>query len=260
MSVTGTQTSTFTPFRALKGLLILLSSLLAGACIAPPSTEVSRAAVEAPPDFPLAFYQQALADGQAVYEISSPDSLVRVYAYRAGALSRMGHDHVISSRTVEGLSVIAPAATKPAILVRADLYMPLEMLLVDEESLRREAGFNTEVSERARSGTRANMLSSLGASQFPQVQVLIEASLEQSTVAAARILLQVTVTLHGVSKRLTVPASVSLDNAGWHAEGRFSLQQTDFGIAPHSALGGALSVRDELQVDFDIYAMRLPIT
>ncbi len=260
MSIAGTQTSSYRSIRSPTSALILLSFLFVNGCVAPSTIDASRAAVEAPPDFPFSFYQRALADGNAVYEISPQDSLVRIYAYRTGALSRMGHDHVISSRTVSGLSVITAASTELAAVVQADLYMPLEWLLVDEAMLRTEAGFTTEVSARARSGTRANMLNSLEATEFPLVLLHIEGSLEQAKPAAAEILLQITITLHGVTAGFSIPATVSLDNTGWHAEGCFSLRQTDFAIEPHSALGGALSVLDELNIDFDIYAVRLPGT
>lgn len=257
MSVIWMRISWYERVRAMKWSTILGASLLVTACVAPSPTEVSRATIEAPPGFPFSFYQQALADGKAVYAVRPQESLVRIYAYRTGALSRMGHDHVISSRTVEGMSVTSQASAEPAVLIEADLYMPLQSMLVDEQSLRLEAGFTTEVSERARSGTRANMLSSLGATEFPQVLLHIEASVEHSGLAATEILLQVTITMHGVTTRLSVPATVSLDAAGWRAEGQFPLRQTDFGIEPHSALGGALSVMDELKIAFELNAVRL---
>jgi hypothetical protein len=39
--------------------------------------------------------------------------------------------------------------------------------------------------------------------------------------------------------------------------GRFSFAQTDFGITPYSLLGGAIAVRDDVDLRFRIIARRL---
>ena len=40
--------------------------------------------------------------------------------------------------------------------------------------------------------------------------------------------------------------------------GRLSFEQTDFGITPYSLLGGAIAVRNALDLRFRIVARRLP--
>ncbi|NOX68316.1 MAG: YceI family protein [Gammaproteobacteria bacterium] len=240
-------------------LAILAVYLFVAGCAAPPTIDQPASVPEIPDKFPVSVYQAANVRGEWVYSIDATTSLIRVFAYRAGSMSRMGHDHVIASRAIRGFALNTPIPDKQGAVVQADLYMPLFSMTVDEESLRAEAGFKTDVSERARSGTRSNMLASLDAAAYPHVIVHIEGTLDKQTLVATEVPLRVTVTLHGVTSTIEVLALVSVDADDLQAEGRFSLQQSDFGIKPHSALGGALAVRDELDIAFQIGATREPV-
>src|SRR2546430_3511452 len=72
----------------------------------------------------------------------------------------MGIDHVVASYDRGGLD--APVKG------RADLYVALGRLAVDEAALRTEAGFDTQPAESDIEGTRANMLGKvLEAQKFP---------------------------------------------------------------------------------------------
>jgi len=68
--------------------------------------------------------------------------------------------------------------------------------------------------------------------------------------------LQVAVTLHGVTRRLDLPATVRVDAATIIADGSARLKQTDFGITPFSVGAGLLAVGDELEVRYRIVARR----
>jgi len=238
-------------------LVVLAVCLLVVACVAPPTVDPPASL---PDEFPPSEYEAAKVRGESVYEIDATRSLIRVFAYRAGSLSRMGHDHVIASRAIRGFILHTPIVDKQGAIVQADLYMPLFSMTVDEESLRADAGFKTEVSERARAGTRSNMLASLDAAAYPHVMLHIDAALDNRELVDAEVPLQVTVTLHGITSTIEVFAVVSVDADNLQAEGLFSLCQSDFGVEPHSALGGALAVRDELVIAFQINATREPVS
>jgi polyisoprenoid-binding protein YceI len=63
-------------------------------------------------------------------------------------------------------------------------------------------------------------------------------------------------TLHGVSRPLTVPARVTINGDILKASGTFSLLQTDYDIQLVSVAGGALKVKDEVKFSFDIVARK----
>ena len=58
-------------------------------------------------------------------------------------------------------------------------------------------------------------------------------------------------TIHDVTRAITVPVSVQLGAATVTATGRFSVKQTDYGIKPVS-VGGVVSVKDALNISFTV--------
>jgi polyisoprenoid-binding protein YceI len=65
-------------------------------------------------------------------------------------------------------------------------------------------------------------------------------------------------TLHGVTRPLTIHASATLQADRLTARGTFVIKQTDFGIRPVTAGGGTVKVKDEVQVEFVLEARRAP--
>lgn len=59
-------------------------------------------------------------------------------------------------------------------------------------------------------------------------------------------------TLHGVTKTV----SVNVTRKGEAYAGHTVLKQTDFGIKPISVGGGAVKVKNEIEIDFEIFAKR----
>ena len=216
-----------------------------GAC-APPVRE--RAPAAAPPaEFPEGHYLEALAQGKPVFRVDSRESLVVAEVRRSGSLARLGHDHVVASHEVGGY--VAPDEG------RADLYVQLERLEVDEAALRAEAGFDTQPTESDIEGTRANMLVRvLEADRFPFALIRVS-GVDASRREAA---MSVAITLHGVTRALQAPARIDADADLIEVSGRLSFDQTDFGITPYSVLGGAIAVRNGVDLRFRIRARRLP--
>ncbi|PQO96637.1 YceI family protein [Massilia phosphatilytica] len=217
------------PWRILPLLLLLTAC---GQPLAPP---VSTSATD------LDAYRTAAASGTAVYAVDPGASLVAVTVRRGGLMARLGHDHVVASHTLTGYA--APG------MGRADVSFRVDQLTVDEPQLLRDAGIVTSPAPEAVEGTRKNMLGPvLDAQRYPVV------TLQAELPADGR--LRVAVTLHGVTRRLQLPAAVRVDAAQLSASGTARLKQTDFGITPFSVGAGLLSVQDELEVRFRIVARR----
>ena len=195
----------------------------------------------APADFPAAYYHQQEALDKKILRVDSSHSLVIIEVHRAGVLSRLGHDHVIASRNVTGFASLTGGV--------ADLYVPLDMLAVDEPGLRTEAGFDTQPSQQDIEGTRRNMLTrTLDAEHFPYALIHV------ARADAGRPELKVTITLHGMTHSYEVPAQFENVRGGIAVAGRMSFNQSDFGITPLSILGGAIRVQDKLDLRFHILA------
>lgn len=186
-------------------------------------------------------YRAGPGSGAVVYAVDAGASLLTVTVRRAGLMARLGHDHVVASRTLAGQ--VDPGAGS------ADLSFRLDRMSVDEPQLLREAGIERQPSPQAVEGTRTNMLGPvLEAQRYPVV--VLHAQREGDG------RLNVAVTLHGVTRSLALPATVQVDAAQVVARGTARLKQTDFGITPFSVGGGLLSVQDELEVRYHVVARR----
>ena len=214
-------------------LLALL--LLAGCAIHAPAPPPAAA-----PDTGAAWYQKAAQAGNKVYRIDAAQSLITVTVRRGGALARLGHDHVVASRTLEGF--VAPDAG------RADFHFRLDQMTVDEPALRSAAGLDTQPSEDAIAGTRTNMLTRvLEAERYPVVLLHAE------RIGAADHV-RLTVTLHGVARSFDVPTVIAQAKNSLSASGVLRLLQTEFGITPMSIMAGAMTVQDPMELHFRIVA------
>jgi polyisoprenoid-binding protein YceI len=174
------------------------------------------------------------------WAIDAAQSLIAVTVRRGGPLARIGHDHVVASRTLEGF---VDAATG-----RAEFRFRLDQLSVDETALRQQAGLDTAPSADAIAGTRSNMLGKvLDAEHYPVVQMKALRKGEA---------VQLEITLHGVTRTVDVPVALEHGEGMIAASGSFRLRQSDFGIVPMSVLGGAMVVKDEMELKFRIVARR----
>jgi hypothetical protein len=111
-------------------LLVLLMLAGCATVVTPPPPPA------APSDTNAAWYQLAAQAGKKVYRIDAAQSLITITVRRGGALARLGHDHVVASRTLDGF--VAPDAG------RADFSFRLDQMSVDEPALRSAAGFDTQ--------------------------------------------------------------------------------------------------------------------
>jgi hypothetical protein len=205
-----------------------------------------EAPVAPPVEFPEGYYQQALKQGKPVYRVDPAESLIVIEVRRGGSLARLGHDHVVASHEVTGY--VAPGEG------RADLYVALARLVVDEPALRKEAGFDTQPTESDIEGTRANMLNHvLEADKFPfALNAVAGADAKESKPTLA-----VAITLHGHTRTFKVPAEVEADDKAVVVSGKLAFNQSDFGITPYSLLGGAIAVKDGLALRFRVRARRM---
>lgn len=185
-----------------------------------------------------------LRRGTQALHIVPQESLLTITVRRGGALARLGHDHVIASRSLQG--VVAPAQGRAAFQFR------LDEMRVDEEGLRQAAGLTSTPSADAIAGTRHNMLVRvLDAERYPWVRV-------DARRAGDSALLDADITLHGVTRSVQLPVRIeeTTDGKSLQASGSLLLKQSDFGIVPFAILGGAMAVQDQMELAFRITARR----
>jgi polyisoprenoid-binding protein YceI len=227
--------------------LALAAVVLVSACAPQVREQVPAPPKQAPADFPQGYYAQAAAQGQAVYRVDPERSLVVIEVRKGGSLARLGHDHVVAGHDLEGY--VAPDQS------RADLYVVLDDLVVDEPALRAEAGFDTQPSESDIAGTRANMREKVLETQKFRYALIAVRGIDKRD---RGVRLHVALTLHSVTRELEAPAQLDVESGELAASGRLSLLQSEFGITPFSILGGAIQVQDRVELRFKIRARRQP--
>jgi polyisoprenoid-binding protein YceI len=188
--------------------------------------------------------------GATLYTVDPTASDVKIMVYRGGTLSRLGHNHVMTSKTLTGQVSLHPDIAKSSF----ELSFPVADLIVDDTQARQAAGadFPGEIPQSDRDGTRKNMLRAevLDGEHFARVQlrsVQVSGSLQSATMVTR-------ITIKDVSHDVTVLVSIATTPAQITATGQFEIKQTDFGIKPFSIALGAVQVLDQLKIQFRIVA------
>jgi polyisoprenoid-binding protein YceI len=183
------------------------------------------------------------------YIIDTQASEIRLLVYRDGPMARFGHNHVMVG-SVRGEIRAADTAASTSF----SLEIPVDSLQVDAPALRAEEGseFAATVSDQARKGTRDNMLGAdvLDAAHYPLIRIESEAlrGPRWNPDVDAR------VTVRGKTSELKFPAAVVEQNDTLTVIAAFRILQTSLGMTPYSILGGAISVRDAIDVRIRLVA------
>jgi polyisoprenoid-binding protein YceI len=179
------------------------------------------------------------------YRIDAKKSRFIVETETSGLSSMFGHDHKIEASDFSGTATF----TLGALSAGASLQM-----LVRAASLHLIAEDNIGERQAVESALRQDVLET---DKYPEI------TFKTSAVTSARrgdgtydVRLTGDLSLHGVRKRITIPARVSLQDDGMHAIGGFGLRQTDFNITPFSFVSGTVTIKDQVTISFDLVADR----
>ncbi len=186
--------------------------------------------------------QPGIAVAQYILDKSASRFTVRVFA--SGVLSAVGHNPTLAIRDFTGEANFDPAAPAQASLriqIRAD---SLEV--------------TDEIKNKDRKDIESNMNQKLlETSRYPSiVYESTQASAEQLGEGRYRVSMSGNLSLHGITRTVPLIAQVALFGDTLRASGEFSLLQSNYGIAPFSAAGGGLTLKDELKFSFDIVARK----
>ncbi|HEX5056399.1 MAG TPA: YceI family protein [Gammaproteobacteria bacterium] len=188
------------------------------------------------------------AKGAPTHVVDSANSSARIRVYRAGAISGLGHNHIVLARDIRGEAWLG---TEPA-AAAFHLVLPVAAFVVDPPDLRAQAGpdFASKPSLEDVNGTRNNMLGErvLNAAQYPELEIWSERIRGSGDELTA----DVVVSARGQLSRVSVPVVINTSASATVAQGSFSLRQTDIGITPFSILMGAIAVRDELEIEYNL--------
>jgi hypothetical protein len=214
-----------------------------------PTTLPRDAAAQGPPAAPA-----AQAPSPPPGEVDTDGSRIYVFVGKTG----LGHDHAIVGRLVSGRVILdAPQNA-------GQLVFDMPSLLADTPEARKALGLAGETAASTRKQTTANMLGPdvLDVARHPTATFDIESAIRSRRPvngAKPTVDLVGTFTLHGVARKVVIPAEVGAAGRLLRLIGSFRLKQADFGMKPYEKLGGVVGVADELVIHGDIRIAATPV-
>ncbi len=192
--------------------------------------------------FSLLMLALSLAPAHAA-DIDLATSKITVHVEKSGLFSAFAHNHTISAPLASGHLDVE----KHTIELK---FRSQEMQVVDPDA-----------SDSERASIEHTMKSDqvLDPTRFPEI-TFVSTSVETpaaETSAPTHYLVRGNLTLHGVTRPIELSVSFSeASNAGSEARytGKVTLKQTDFGITPVKIGGGAVRVKDPIEIVFEIVA------
>jgi polyisoprenoid-binding protein YceI len=176
----------------------------------------------------LGFALVLSVSGQGVRPIDPQKSKITIYAYKAGLFSFASHDHIIAAPVSGSIDELKKTVE---VELRVD-----DLQVIDQDE-----------SEKNKVEIRRMMLSDklLESAKYPVITFRSTAfnQLTPDTAEVAGML-----TVHGTSRAV----SVKVVKSGDRYTGSTRLKQTDLGLTPISVAGGAVKVKDEVKIDFDV--------
>lgn len=157
-------------------------------------------------------------------------------------MSAFAHDHTISIREFDGETDFTYGTVEPGSL----------QMTIKSGSLAVTDKISASDRQKIESTMRDEVLE---VSKYPEISFKssgVSATKTSDAQYQARITGEIT--LHGVSRPLTITAQLEFGGNVLRAKGAFALKQSSFGIKAVSVGGGTIKVKDELKFTFDIVA------
>lgn len=178
------------------------------------------------------------------YTIVASESSFWVFVAKAGLFSAFAHDHEIGVKSFTGKIVLPESGAGGGSLeleVNAASLAVLDKQPSEADKQKIFDSMHKEVLESAK---------------FPKIafKSVSVSDLKQTGTDAYNLTLNGDLTLKGVTRRIAVPVLLTVNAQQLRAVGKYTLKQTDFGIKPYSAAGGAVKVKNEVVINFNIVA------
>ena len=168
-----------------------------------------------------------------------------VKASRGGIAWFKGHSHLIAVRDFSGEAELALDVINPASLqmtIRSDSLEETS----DEFTPGQKQIINKELDEIV-----------LESAKYPEITFKstdVKGKFANGAFAAE---IGGEMTLHGVTRRVVIPATVTVSGDNLRAQGEFEINRKDFKVNATNAFHGFVRIKHELHFTFDIVAQRI---
>jgi polyisoprenoid-binding protein YceI len=180
------------------------------------------------------------------YRLDASNSKFIAHALSGGLLWFKGHDHLVAVREFTGEAQLDPdsiAASSLQITAKAASMEETSSVFTEPQ----KQIINKELREIV-----------LLPDQYPDI-VLKSTRVTGQATGNNQYDLKISgdLTLHGVTRSITIPTKVTVAGNELRAQGEFSINRSDFKVKATSAMHGLIRVRDKVKFTFDIVGHRL---
>ncbi len=175
------------------------------------------------------------------YQLDASQSKFIAHALAGGLLWFKGHDHLVTVRDFTGEAQLTPnSITTASLEITAKTGSMVETSSVFTEPQKQI--INKELREIV-----------LQPDQYPEI-VFRSTNVTGKATGSNQYDLKITgdLTLHGVTRQITIPTKVTVTGNELRAQGEFSINRGDFKVKATSAVHGLVRVRDKVKFTFDI--------
>jgi polyisoprenoid-binding protein YceI len=186
-----------------------------------------------------------LQPATVTYNLDASQSKFMAHASRSGLFWFKGKSHHLAASEFTGQVELTPDTITPASL----------RLVVKAASLHETGAEFTEPQKQIINKELKEIV--LHPDQYPDI-TFQSTNVTVKTSAAGRYEVKIdgNLTLHGVTRRTTIPAVVTLNGNDLRAVGEFSIDRDDFKVKATSAFHGLVRVDDDVKFEFDIVGHR----
>jgi polyisoprenoid-binding protein YceI len=180
------------------------------------------------------------------FRLDSGQSKFIAHAQRGGLLWFKGHEHLVAAREFSGEARFTPGRIRAA---------SLELTVKTDSMVETSDAFTEPQKEIINRELREIVLEP---EKYPEI-VFKSTQVTGKELGNGQYALKIggDLTLHGVTRHLLIPATVTVAGNDLRAVGEFSINRGDFKVKATSAFHGMVRVRNRVKFTFDIVGHRI---
>ena len=179
------------------------------------------------------------------YTLDASRSKFMAHADPSGLLWFKGHAHHLAASDFTGRVELTPQTITPASL----------RLVVKAASLHETGADFTDQQKQIINKELHDIV--LLPDQYPDIVFQsTNVTVKTATARGAEVKIDGDLTLHGVTRRVAIPATVTLSGDELRAVGKFSIDRDDYKVKATSAAHGTVRVSNKIKFEFDIVGRR----
>lgn len=191
------------------------------------------------------------AGKRRAWTVDTSRSSFVLQVFKEGVASSFAHDHVVHA--TKYTAALQADATDPT-TASIEVTVQTAALVNDDTTVRKQFNLPLNVSDSDRRKVDEAMKGDevLDVEKYPTITFR---STGVSAGADGRLTLKGNLTLHGVTRAVSMPFSARVDGDTIDAQARYTFKTSDFSMPPYSAMLGAVRCKDEVVLNLHIVAV-----